>query len=66
MVQSKRQKNWMRKSDKYVNAYKKEMENMFEAKRIWKAKASGIKNPYFNFINNLPDGLTKLANKSDK
>jgi hypothetical protein len=42
------------------------MENMFEAKRIWKAKASGIKNPYFNFINNLPDGLTKLANKSDK
>lgn len=56
-------RKWVSYTEYCAKAYYRELESKVEYKRIRDAQARGIKNPYFNFINNLPEGLTGLANK---
>ena len=56
-------REWLTYRDYTYGIFKKRTDAKTEWRRIKNAKASGVKNPYFNFINNLPEGLTGLANK---
>ena len=63
MAKSKTENKWIKSCERYVKDYEREIKSKKEWRRIKEAKANGIKNPYFNFVNNLPEGLSGLAKR---